>query len=51
MCVQLKKPYATIDCTYDDFVAQNADAVIIRYDQCRGFIPCGSYPWIIGIVE
>jgi sugar/nucleoside kinase (ribokinase family) len=32
MCVQLKKPYVTIDCTYDDFMAQNADAVIISHE-------------------
>ena len=32
MCVRHKKPYVTIDCTYDDFMAQNADAVIISHE-------------------
>ncbi len=32
MCVQHKKPYVTIDCKYDDFMAQNADAVIISHE-------------------
>ncbi len=32
MCVRHKKPYATIDCTYDDFMARNADAVIISHE-------------------
>ena len=32
MCVSLKKPYVTIDCRYDDYIAQNADAVIISHE-------------------
>jgi hypothetical protein len=32
MCVQNKKPYVTLDCRYDDFIAQNAAAIIISQE-------------------
>jgi len=32
ICVRHKKPYVTIDCKYDDFMAQNAEAVIISHE-------------------
>ena len=32
MCVRHMKPFVTIDCTYDDFMAQNADAIIISHE-------------------
>jgi sugar/nucleoside kinase (ribokinase family) len=32
MCVRNKKPYVTLDCRYDDFIAQNAETVIISHE-------------------
>jgi sugar/nucleoside kinase (ribokinase family) len=32
ICVQNKKPYVTIDCTFDTFIAQQAEAVIISHE-------------------
>jgi sugar/nucleoside kinase (ribokinase family) len=32
LCVKNKKPYVTIDCKYDDFITQNAEAVIISHE-------------------
>ncbi len=32
LCVQNQKPYVTLDCRYDDFIAQNAEAVIISHE-------------------
>jgi len=32
LCVRHQKPYVTIDCGYDDFMAQNAEAVIISHE-------------------
>jgi sugar/nucleoside kinase (ribokinase family) len=32
MCVRNKKPYVTLDCRYTDFIAQNAEAVIISHE-------------------
>jgi len=32
MCVRFDKPYVTIDCTIDSFMAQKADAVIISHE-------------------
>jgi sugar/nucleoside kinase (ribokinase family) len=32
MCVQLKKPYVTLDCKYEDFIAQHAEAIIISHE-------------------
>ncbi len=32
LCVKHKKPYVTIDCKYDDFIARHAEAVIISHE-------------------
>jgi sugar/nucleoside kinase (ribokinase family) len=32
MCVRNKKSYVTIDCKYDEFIAQNAAAVVISHE-------------------
>ncbi len=32
LCVKNQKPYITLDCKYDDFIAQNAEAVIISHE-------------------
>ena len=32
LCVQNQKPYVTLDCKYDDFIAKNAEAVIISHE-------------------
>ncbi len=32
LCVLHQKPYVTIDCTYDDFMARNAEALIISHE-------------------
>jgi sugar/nucleoside kinase (ribokinase family) len=32
LCVKNNKPYVTIDCRYDDFITQNAEAVIISHE-------------------
>lgn len=32
MCVRNNKPYVTIDCRYEDFIAQHAEAVIISHE-------------------
>lgn len=32
LCVKNQKPYVTLDCKYDDFIAQNAEAVIISHE-------------------
>ncbi len=32
ICVRNKKPYVTLDCKYDDFIARNAAAVIISHE-------------------
>ncbi len=32
MCVRNKKPYVTIDCTYDDFMARHGEALIISHE-------------------
>ena len=32
MCVRNNKPYVTLDCPYDDFVAGNAGAVVISHE-------------------
>ena len=32
ICVQHDTPYVTIDCKYDDFIARNAEAVIISHE-------------------
>jgi sugar/nucleoside kinase (ribokinase family) len=32
LCVENQKPYVTLDCKYDDFLARNAEAVIISHE-------------------
>ena len=32
LCVQNQKPYVTLDCKYNDYIAQNAEAVIISHE-------------------
>lgn len=32
LCVKHKKPYVTIDCKYNDYLAQNAEAIIISHE-------------------
>lgn len=32
LCVKNQKPYVTLDCEYDDFLAQNSEAVIISHE-------------------
>ena len=32
LCVKNRKPYVTLDCKYDDYIAQNAEAVIISHE-------------------
>jgi len=32
LCLDNQKPYVTLDCRYDDFIARNAEAVIISHE-------------------
>lgn len=32
ICVKNQKPYVTLDCKYEDYIAQNAEAVIISHE-------------------
>ncbi|MBN1693814.1 carbohydrate kinase family protein [candidate division WOR-3 bacterium] len=32
LCVENQKPYVTLDCKYDDYIAQNAEAVILSHE-------------------
>jgi len=32
LCLDNQKPYVTLDCRYDDFIAKNAEAVIISHE-------------------
>jgi sugar/nucleoside kinase (ribokinase family) len=32
LCVQFQKPYVTLDCRYDDYVAQHAAAVVVSHE-------------------
>jgi sugar/nucleoside kinase (ribokinase family) len=32
LCADNQKPYVTLDCKYDDYIAQNAEAVIISHE-------------------
>jgi hypothetical protein len=42
MCVHNKKPYVTLDCRYDDFIAQHAEAVIISQELRDQAYPGGN---------
>jgi sugar/nucleoside kinase (ribokinase family) len=41
MCIKNQKPYVTIDCKYDDFITQNAEAIIISHE-LRDKAYCGK---------
>jgi sugar/nucleoside kinase (ribokinase family) len=41
LCMKNQKPYVTIDCEYDDFIAQNAEAIIISHE-LRDKAYCGK---------
>jgi sugar/nucleoside kinase (ribokinase family) len=41
LCIKNQKPYVTIDCEYDDFIAQNAEAIIISHE-LRDKAYCGK---------